>query len=574
MPQSPNGADPGPLAGVPFAAKDLFDVAGVVTRAGAKVTLADPPATRDADAVVAFEAHGAILVGVTNMDEFAYGFVTENEHTARHTIRTTSRALRADHPVARPPQLRRRSRTARAWKRYERFDSCTRCASAAFSESGRRYAHALDARRVSVRATASIRSDRLREPLPISNAAYRALAFFEASQNPHRLRSRALRDSAAISVQPACKPQASDGSRWSSHRRSARIRVVELAGARLAREAAFIITACEAGELHAPRLRTQAADYDPLRHAIVSWREHSLPARWYIRAQRFRGVLSRRRSTRCSRIGTSCSPPATAYPATPIGAKTIVIDGVESDIRPNVGVFTQPITLAGTPVVTVPLIKRGALPVGVQLIGRAGSEAMLLALARELELERRGPSARVTFRCSSDGARRRRRSQRSTQSIRSRSGLDRAAFRGKRSLNAHANSTRCRLRTQARLPLFGRTVRASKTTSTSSRNRDDCCMSRNSPTSPSARRPLSNASKRRARSSSGKRISISLRPDSSARAHRTERAVNPFDARYIPGGSSSGSAVAVARGLVGVCARNRYSRLRSRSGRLQQARSD
>ncbi len=32
------GGDPGPLAGVPFAAKNLFDVAGVVTRAGAKVT--------------------------------------------------------------------------------------------------------------------------------------------------------------------------------------------------------------------------------------------------------------------------------------------------------------------------------------------------------------------------------------------------------------------------------------------------------------------------------------------------------------------------------------------------------
>jgi Asp-tRNA(Asn)/Glu-tRNA(Gln) amidotransferase A subunit family amidase len=74
------GTDPGPLAGVPFAAKNLFDVAGIVTRAGAKVTAGDPPAVSDADAIVALERRGAILVGLTNMDEFAYGFVTENAH--------------------------------------------------------------------------------------------------------------------------------------------------------------------------------------------------------------------------------------------------------------------------------------------------------------------------------------------------------------------------------------------------------------------------------------------------------------------------------------------------------------
>ena len=74
------GSDPGSLAGVPFAAKNLFDVAGVVTRAGAKVTRTDAPATHDAAAVAALETRGAVLVGATNMDEFAYGFVSENAH--------------------------------------------------------------------------------------------------------------------------------------------------------------------------------------------------------------------------------------------------------------------------------------------------------------------------------------------------------------------------------------------------------------------------------------------------------------------------------------------------------------
>jgi aspartyl-tRNA(Asn)/glutamyl-tRNA(Gln) amidotransferase subunit A len=77
--------------------------------------------------------------------------------------------------------------------------------------------------------------------------------------------------------------------------------------------------------------------------------------------------------------------PATPYAATTIGQKTIEIDGVETEIRPNVGVFTQPITLAGVPVVAVPVREPAALPVGVQLIGPPHSEALLLALAAMLE---------------------------------------------------------------------------------------------------------------------------------------------------------------------------------------------
>src|SRR6185436_14661022 len=70
----------GPLAGVPFAVKNLFDIAGVVTLAGSKIHADRPPATRDATAVAALRGAGAILVGALNMDEYAYGFTTENTH--------------------------------------------------------------------------------------------------------------------------------------------------------------------------------------------------------------------------------------------------------------------------------------------------------------------------------------------------------------------------------------------------------------------------------------------------------------------------------------------------------------
>lgn len=72
------GEDPGALAGVPYAVKDLFDVAGLPTTAGAaRLEFADP-APADAVAIARLQAAGAVLVATLNMDEFAYGFVTDN----------------------------------------------------------------------------------------------------------------------------------------------------------------------------------------------------------------------------------------------------------------------------------------------------------------------------------------------------------------------------------------------------------------------------------------------------------------------------------------------------------------
>lgn len=74
------GNYPGLFAGVPFAVKNLFDVAGLTTLAGSKINAENPPAIKDATAVAKLKQAGAVLVGVLNMDEYAYGFVTENSH--------------------------------------------------------------------------------------------------------------------------------------------------------------------------------------------------------------------------------------------------------------------------------------------------------------------------------------------------------------------------------------------------------------------------------------------------------------------------------------------------------------
>src|ERR1700722_11420001 len=69
-----------PLAGVPYAVKNLFDVEGMVTLAGAKINAGNAPAAADAKIVARMRRAGAVLVGALNMEELAYGFLTENHH--------------------------------------------------------------------------------------------------------------------------------------------------------------------------------------------------------------------------------------------------------------------------------------------------------------------------------------------------------------------------------------------------------------------------------------------------------------------------------------------------------------
>src|SRR5882757_7877228 len=75
-----HGRPLGPLAGVPFAVKNLFDIAGLPTLAGSKINRERTPAARDATLIERLEAAGAVLVGALNMGEYAYDFTGENIH--------------------------------------------------------------------------------------------------------------------------------------------------------------------------------------------------------------------------------------------------------------------------------------------------------------------------------------------------------------------------------------------------------------------------------------------------------------------------------------------------------------
>jgi len=73
------GREPGPLHGIPLAVKDLFDTAGVRTTSGSRILATRVP-ERDATAVAKLRAAGAVILGKTNLNEFAAGVTTTNPH--------------------------------------------------------------------------------------------------------------------------------------------------------------------------------------------------------------------------------------------------------------------------------------------------------------------------------------------------------------------------------------------------------------------------------------------------------------------------------------------------------------
>jgi aspartyl-tRNA(Asn)/glutamyl-tRNA(Gln) amidotransferase subunit A len=74
------GVVPSPLAGIPVSIKDLCDVAGITTLAGSVVRRNAPPAARDATILARLRAAGAVIMGTTNMTEFACGGLGLNPH--------------------------------------------------------------------------------------------------------------------------------------------------------------------------------------------------------------------------------------------------------------------------------------------------------------------------------------------------------------------------------------------------------------------------------------------------------------------------------------------------------------
>lgn len=386
------GDDPGPLAGVLFGAKDLFDVAGHTTTAGAALRAEAPPADEDSASVASLKAAGSILLGSQNMDEFAYGFSTENAHSGPtrnpHDIACIAGGSSGGSaasvaaglcPAAIGTDTNGSVRVPAAFCGVFGIKPT-------YSRLSRRgvfpFVHSFDHVGAFARSAADLAAlyDALQGCDPRDPAQARRIGELASPgiDAPQKFRVTPL----AGYFRESAQPEVLDALDEIANALNAGP-AIELPGVDLARSAAFCLSAAEGGSLHLPELRKIPQRYDPaVRDRLIAGA--MLPAGLVLRAQRFRRWF-RDQVAEIFRTTDILLAPATPFPAQKIGQATIKMARGELSVRANAGLYTQPISFIGLPVVVVPLTAPGKLPLGVQLIGAPWSESLLLRAARQLE---------------------------------------------------------------------------------------------------------------------------------------------------------------------------------------------
>jgi 1-carboxybiuret hydrolase len=386
-------SDAGPLAGVPFAVKNLFDIAGVTTIAGSKIHAERPPAVEDSTVVQRLKSAGAILVGALNMDEYAYGFTTENTnygptrnpHDLERVAGGSSGGSAAAVAAGMVPltlgsdtngSIRVPAAFCGVYGLKPTYGRISRAGAMLFAES---FDHVGPFAR-SVRDIALL-FDILHGPDPRDPIASTRPA--EPVSARMALGTKGLR----IAVADGYFSSGAMAESFAVVRKVAAAlgvdQTVSIPNVSEARAAAYIITACEGSQLHLDDLRTRPQDFDPV--VVERFLAGALlPAAWYGHAQRFRRVF-RDLMREIFRDIDIILAPATPCPAIRIGQPTIMINGKEVASRPNIGIFTQPISFIGLPVLSVPVFDPGMLPMGVQLIAAPYNEGLILRAAWQLE---------------------------------------------------------------------------------------------------------------------------------------------------------------------------------------------
>ena len=384
----------GPLAGAPFAVKNLFDVKGLPTRAGSKINRELTPAAADATLVARLEHAGAVLVGALNMGEYAYDFTgqnahdgpSRNPHALAHMTGGSSGGSGAAVsgglvPIALGSDTNGSIRVPSAfcgvfglkptYGRLSRARTFPFVASldhvGPFARSVADLALAYDAmigRDEDDPAQADV------APIPAALGLEDGIAGLRIARlGGYFARSGEL-----------CAFEAVD-------RVAAALKVgrtVYLPDAARARAAAYLITMIEGAALHLERLQTRVEDFDPdVRDRLIAGA--MLPGAWLVQAQKFRRFFRAQALALFDDVDILLAP-ATPCRAPKLGQNTFTLDGKEQLVRPNIGVFTQPLSFIGLPVVAVPVWTDGeALPMGVQIVAPPWREDLALRVARVLE---------------------------------------------------------------------------------------------------------------------------------------------------------------------------------------------
>src|SRR5260370_281179 len=169
-----------------------------------------------------------------------------------------------------------------------------------------------------------------------------------------------------------------------SARRRAADAQAALPDAERGRPGSYVTTARAGAAVPLGRLRTRARDFDPaVRDRLIAGA--MIPAPLVAKAQKFRRWYRARVLELFARVDVVLAP-VTPCTAPRIGQKTFRFDGVEIPLRANIGVYTQPISFIGLPVVVVP-VPLEPLPIGVQIIAAPWREDIALRVARTLEIK-------------------------------------------------------------------------------------------------------------------------------------------------------------------------------------------
>src|SRR5215467_8742001 len=386
------GRNLGPLAGVPFAVKNLFDVEGIPTVAGSRINRDHPKAPRDATLIERLEGAGAVLVGALNMGEYAYDFTGENAHDG---------AARNPHDVARMTggssggsggavagglvPLALGSDT----------NGSIRVPASLCGIFGLKPTYGRLSRAHTFPFVASL--DHV-GPLARNTRdlvlAYDAMQGHDdddpvCAQRPVEAVAPLLgRGNAGLRIAVAggyFRAGASTQAQTALARVAAALGVtneIELPEAKRARAAAYVISASEGGALHLGRLRARGRDFDPaVRDRLIAGA--MIPAAHVVKAQKFRRWYREQVLALFAHVDAVLAP-ATPCTAPAIGEQTFMLDGVELPVRANLGIYTQPISFIGLPVVVAP-VPFQPLPIDVQIIAAPWREDVALRIAHALE---------------------------------------------------------------------------------------------------------------------------------------------------------------------------------------------
>ncbi|CAI3937376.1 AtzE family amidohydrolase [Commensalibacter communis] len=374
-----SGKDPGPLAGVPFGVKDLFDLEGEITTSGSQVFNHEKPASKDAAVIQSLCEAGAIPIATLNMDEFAYGFITDNSyygitrnpHDTSRFAGGSSGGSAASVAAGILPfslgsdtngSIRIPAALCGVWGIRPTYNSMPMQGVYPLSEScdtvGPFCQNSTDLKIICDVMAGTFNSSV--NTLSLNLKVAQLGGWFERDVNPEIL--KVIQDIMVL---------------FQSDKK------IELQYVEQARIASYLMTASEGGALHLPILRKYPLKYDPdTRDRLIAGA--MLPASSYLQAKKIEQWFKIYINTLFKEYDLLIAP-TTGDIAPKIDDPVVTVEGKSVSAYTNIGIYTQSLSLTGCPILSVPITRDGNLPFGLQIMAKPFQEHLLFEVGAMLE---------------------------------------------------------------------------------------------------------------------------------------------------------------------------------------------